>query len=176
MRRDAFLKTCAALLASGALPMSAEAAASLKMIIPANPGGGWDTTGRALGKALQDSGAASTVTYENKGGAAGVIGLSQFANAAKGDGNAAQDPEAAGEELERVGERWGGRGHDVDRAGRKIGAIAFDAVIGHQLDRVPAPDQLLRQRHGREEVSSRAACHQHEFLHSAGASGATALR
>ena len=88
MRRDAFLKTCAALLASGALPMSAEAAASLKMMIPANPGGGWDTTGRALGKALQDSGAASTVTYENKGGAAGVIGLSQFANAAKGDGNA----------------------------------------------------------------------------------------
>ena len=48
MRRDAFLKTCAALLASGALPMSAEAAASLKMMIPANPGGGWDLTGRAL--------------------------------------------------------------------------------------------------------------------------------
>ena len=88
MRRDAFLKTVAALVASGALPMSAMAAANLKMMIPANPGGGWDTTGRALGKALQDSGAASTVTFENKGGAAGVIGLSQFANAAKGDGNA----------------------------------------------------------------------------------------
>jgi putative tricarboxylic transport membrane protein len=24
------------------------------MMIPANPGGGWDTTGRALGKALTD--------------------------------------------------------------------------------------------------------------------------
>ena len=88
MRRDAFLKTVVALVASGALPMSAQAAASLKMMIPANPGGGWDTTGRALGKALQESGAASTVTFENKGGAAGVIGLSQFANATKGDGNA----------------------------------------------------------------------------------------
>jgi putative tricarboxylic transport membrane protein len=27
------------------------------MMIPANPGGGWDTTGRALGKALQEAGA-----------------------------------------------------------------------------------------------------------------------
>jgi putative tricarboxylic transport membrane protein len=57
------------------------------MMIPANPGGGWDTTGRALGKALQDSGVASSVTYENKGGAAGIIGLAQYANATKGDGN-----------------------------------------------------------------------------------------
>ena len=88
MRRDTFLKSMAVLAAAGALPLTARAAANLKMMIPANPGGGWDTTGRALGKALQDSGAASTVTYENKGGAAGVIGLSQFANAAKGDGNA----------------------------------------------------------------------------------------
>jgi putative tricarboxylic transport membrane protein len=57
------------------------------MMIPANPGGGWDTTGRALGKALQDAGVASSVTYDNKGGAAGAIGLAQFYNAAKGDPN-----------------------------------------------------------------------------------------
>jgi putative tricarboxylic transport membrane protein len=63
------------------------AAANIKMMIPANPGGGWDTTGRALGKALQDAGVASSVTYENKGGAAGTIGLAQYANATKGDGN-----------------------------------------------------------------------------------------
>lgn len=88
MRRDEFLKSCAALLATSALPLSAQAAANLKMMIPANPGGGWDTTGRALGKALQDAGLASSVTYENKGGAAGAIGLSQFVNASKGDPNA----------------------------------------------------------------------------------------
>lgn len=88
MRRDTFLKTLAALAASGALPMSAWAAANLKMMVPANPGGGWDTTGRALGKALIDSGAAATVSYENKGGAAGTIGLAQFVNSSKGDGNA----------------------------------------------------------------------------------------
>jgi len=56
--------------------------------VPANPGGGWDTTGRALGKALVDSGAAATVSYDNKGGAAGALGLAQFVNGSKGDPNA----------------------------------------------------------------------------------------
>ena len=88
MRRDTFLRSLAALAAAGALPLSARAAATLKMMIPANPGGGWDSTGRALGKALQDAGVASTVSYDNKGGAAGAIGLAQFVNASKGDPNA----------------------------------------------------------------------------------------
>ena len=88
MRRDDFLKTLAALAAAGALPMTARANANIKMMIPANPGGGWDTTGRALGKAMQEAGVASSVQYENKGGAAGALGLAQFFNASKGDGNA----------------------------------------------------------------------------------------
>ena len=88
MRRNTFLKSLAALAAIGALPLAARAAASLKMMIPANPGGGWDTTGRALAKALQDSGVASSVAFENKGGAAGALGLAQFINASKGDPNA----------------------------------------------------------------------------------------
>jgi putative tricarboxylic transport membrane protein len=88
MRRDTFLKSLAALAAAGTMPLSARAAANLKMMIPANPGGGWDATGRALGKALQDAGMAASVTYENKGGAAGAIGLAQFFNASKGDPNA----------------------------------------------------------------------------------------
>ncbi|MGE8442830.1 MAG: Bug family tripartite tricarboxylate transporter substrate binding protein [Comamonas testosteroni] len=88
MRRDTFLKSLAALAAAGALPLSAQAAAAIKMMLPANPGGGWDTTGRALGKALQDAGVASSVTYDNKGGAAGAIGLAQFVNGSKGDPNA----------------------------------------------------------------------------------------
>ncbi|RYF07102.1 MAG: tripartite tricarboxylate transporter substrate binding protein [Comamonadaceae bacterium] len=88
MRRDTFLKSLAALAAAGALPLSAQAAVAVKMMLPANPGGGWDTTGRALGKALQDAGVASSVTYDNKGGAAGAIGLAQFVNSSKGDANA----------------------------------------------------------------------------------------
>jgi len=90
MRRDTFLKSLAALAAAGTgtLPLSAQAATAVKMLLPANPGGGWDTTGRALGKALQDAGVASSVTYDNKGGAAGAIGLAQFVNGSKGDPNA----------------------------------------------------------------------------------------
>jgi putative tricarboxylic transport membrane protein len=88
MRRDMFLKSMAALAAAGTLPLSALAAGNIKMMIPANPGGGWDTTGRALGKALVDSGAAATVIFENKGGAAGALGLAQFVNSSKGDANA----------------------------------------------------------------------------------------
>ena len=88
MRRDTFLKSLAALAAVGSLPLPARAAVAMKMMLPANPGGGWDTTGRALGKALQDAGVASSVTYENKGGAAGAIGLAQFINGSKGDPHA----------------------------------------------------------------------------------------
>jgi putative tricarboxylic transport membrane protein len=88
MRRDTFLKSMAALAATGSLPLSAWAATNVKMMIPANPGGGWDTTGRALGKALTDSKLADTVTYDNKGGAAGALGLAQFVSGSKGDPNA----------------------------------------------------------------------------------------
>ncbi len=88
MRRDTFLKSLAALAATGALPHTAWASASVKMMIPANPGGGWDGTGRALGEALRDAGVASNVSFENKGGAAGAIGLAQFYNGSKGDPNA----------------------------------------------------------------------------------------
>jgi putative tricarboxylic transport membrane protein len=88
MRRDEFLKSLAALAAAGSLPLSAHAAPTIKMMIPANPAGGWDTTGRTLGKAMIDAKVADSVQYENKGGAAGIIGLAQFVNAAKGDPNA----------------------------------------------------------------------------------------
>jgi putative tricarboxylic transport membrane protein len=88
MRRDTFLKSMMALTATGGLPLSARAAANVKMMIPANPGGGWDTTGRALGQALQDAKVVDSVTFENKGGAAGALGLAQFVNTNKGDDNA----------------------------------------------------------------------------------------
>lgn len=61
---------------------------SLKMMIPANPGGGWDQTGRHLAAAMQSAKLVSSVQFENKGGAGGTIGLAQFVNSAKGDPNA----------------------------------------------------------------------------------------
>ncbi len=72
-----------ALLASAAV-----AQPSLKMMIPANPGGGWDQTGRNLAAAMQSAKLVSGVQFDNKGGAAGTIGLAQFVNSAKGDPNA----------------------------------------------------------------------------------------
>jgi len=63
------------------------AADNLRILVPANPGGGWDQTGRALAQALQSSGAAKSVQIDNRGGAGGTIGLAQFMNSAKGDGN-----------------------------------------------------------------------------------------
>ena len=76
-------------LAGFALPVhDALAAWRLNMVIPVKPGGGWDTTGRALGRALQEAGADATVSYDNKGGgAAGTIGLAQFLARNKGDPN-----------------------------------------------------------------------------------------
>ncbi|HEX2648984.1 MAG TPA: tripartite tricarboxylate transporter substrate-binding protein [Burkholderiales bacterium] len=64
---------------------AAAAQPSLKMMIPANPGGGWDQTGRALATAMQSAKLVSSVQFDNKGGAAGTIGLAQFVNSAKGD-------------------------------------------------------------------------------------------
>jgi putative tricarboxylic transport membrane protein len=77
-------------VAAAALAVAAPVFAidSVKMLIPANPGGGWDTTGRELGKALIASSAVKNVQYDNKGGAAGAIGIAQFVNSAKGDPNA----------------------------------------------------------------------------------------
>jgi len=88
-RRD-FSLGAAAAFAVAQLPLTAHAQAigTLKMMIPANPGGGWDQTGRTLGAAMQSAKAVQNVQFENKGGAAGAIGLAQFINGAKGDPNA----------------------------------------------------------------------------------------
>jgi putative tricarboxylic transport membrane protein len=83
-----------AMLAAAAAPMlmagaaHAQSAPSIRMMIPANPGGGWDSTGRALAAAMQSAKLVSGVQFDNKGGAGGTIGLAQFVNAAKGDPNA----------------------------------------------------------------------------------------
>ena len=59
-------------VAALACALPALAVDSVKMLIPANPGGGWDTTGRELGKALTASGAVKNIQYDNKGGAGAI--------------------------------------------------------------------------------------------------------
>jgi putative tricarboxylic transport membrane protein len=70
------------------VPNAGQAQPSLKMMIPANPGGGWDQTGRNLASAMQSVKLVSSVQFDNKGGAGGTIGLAQFVNSSKGDPNA----------------------------------------------------------------------------------------
>jgi putative tricarboxylic transport membrane protein len=68
--------------------ITASAMDSIKFMIPANPGGGWDTTGRNLAQAMTKAGVIKNAQFDNKGGAGGTIGLAQFVNTSKGDGNA----------------------------------------------------------------------------------------
>lgn len=92
LNRKAFLKALGAWATFGSPAAFGQATPSplpkLRILIPANAGGGWDLTGRALGQALIASGQASEVNYENRGGAAGTIGLAQFANGYRGDAHA----------------------------------------------------------------------------------------
>ena len=78
---------CAGLLAMTSLSAHAQID-TLKVMIGANPGGGFDQTGRGIAAAMQAAGAVRTTTFENKGGAGGAIGLAQFVNTEKGNPNA----------------------------------------------------------------------------------------
>ncbi len=84
MRRLGFVAAAASLLAA---PL-AHAFDTLKILVPANPGGGWDQTGRALQAAMQSANPGGKITVDNKGGAGGTIGIAQFVNSQKGDPNA----------------------------------------------------------------------------------------
>ena len=58
------------------------------MIAPANPGGGWDQTARAMQTVLQDEGLVSRVQVQNVPGAGGAIGLARFVTTEAGKGDA----------------------------------------------------------------------------------------
>ncbi len=88
MRRDTFLKSLAALarrrqpaaVCSGCGRRQDDAAGQPRRRLGHH--------GPCPGQGLQDAGQAASVTYDNKGGAAGAIGLAQFVNGSKGDPNA----------------------------------------------------------------------------------------
>jgi len=69
----------ASVWAQAARPAGAAAAITrLRIVIPANEGGGWDQTGRALGAAMTAAGAVGQIEYENIGGKGGTIGLAKY--------------------------------------------------------------------------------------------------
>ncbi|GAT73828.1 Bug family tripartite tricarboxylate transporter substrate binding protein [Microbacterium hydrocarbonoxydans] len=52
----------------------------VKIVVPADPGGGWDQTGRAMSKVLTDDEIVGSAPVSNVGGAGGTVGLAQLAN------------------------------------------------------------------------------------------------
>lgn len=58
---------------------------AFSVLIGGSAGGGYDQTGRAFGKGLQDAGVADAVSYEIKAGAGGTLALAQFVSTRKGD-------------------------------------------------------------------------------------------
>jgi putative tricarboxylic transport membrane protein len=53
---------------------------SVQLIAPADPGGGWDQTARALSEDLTAEGLVDSAPVSNIGGAGGTVGLASFAN------------------------------------------------------------------------------------------------
>jgi putative tricarboxylic transport membrane protein len=66
---------------------SAFAQMEIKIIAPAAPGGGWDQTARSIQQALVAEKLVKGAQVINVAGAGGTVGLAQFVNGAKGDGN-----------------------------------------------------------------------------------------
>lgn len=52
----------------------------VSLIVPADPGGGWDQTGRAMSKVLTDGDIVGSAPVTNVGGAGGTVGLAQLGN------------------------------------------------------------------------------------------------
>ena len=76
----------AAALTTG-LASPAAAQMELKIMAPAAPGGGWDRTARSMQQALNAEKLVKSSQVINVAGAGGAVGLAQFINGAKGDGN-----------------------------------------------------------------------------------------
>lgn len=90
LRRDllrATLLGTAALVVSRIGDARAQSIDSLKLFIPAAPGGGWDQTGRTMEQVLKATGMVKTIQFEHAPGAGGAVGMPKFVNAMKGQGN-----------------------------------------------------------------------------------------
>lgn len=92
-RRDLLLGTAAASAVSSLSLLTSDRAEAqaidlLKIFVPAAPGGGWDQTGRTIEQVLRATGAVRAVQITNVGGAGGAVGLPQFLNQWRGQGNA----------------------------------------------------------------------------------------
>jgi putative tricarboxylic transport membrane protein len=83
MHRRHLLALAAVLAVPSSLALAVD---NLQIIVPSEPGGGWDTTARALGDVMTANGIKG-VSVENVPGNGGVIGLTQLVDQEKGRGD-----------------------------------------------------------------------------------------
>ena len=86
-RRAALIATALAALAAPLGAAQAQNIQQLKIMAPAAPGGGWDSTARQMQSAITQAGIVKNVQVANVTGAGGTIGLASLVNNMKGDGN-----------------------------------------------------------------------------------------
>ncbi len=88
-KREFMAGAAAAGLASTLSPSWAQAQSVdlLKIFVPAAPGGGWDQTARAIENAMRGAKLIGGAQITNVPGAGGAVGLPQFLNQWKGQGN-----------------------------------------------------------------------------------------
>ncbi len=73
---------------SGPVTVGGFPSKALRIMAPAAPGGGWDSTSRRVQQVLQEQKiAAQNVEVFNRAGAGGTIGLAEFVNQNRGDGH-----------------------------------------------------------------------------------------
>ena len=86
MRNRLAVAAAAGLILASAVAGLSQPLPSLKILVPANPGGGWDQTSRAIEQALRAEKLVSgSIRLTNRGGAGGTIGLAEYAKA-RGEG------------------------------------------------------------------------------------------
>lgn len=88
-RRNFLISASLAGLAAGLPHLSfAQDIDRLELFVPANPGGGWDQTGRVMDEVLRKEGLIGSSLITNVGGAGGTVGLPQFISQYDGEGSA----------------------------------------------------------------------------------------
>ncbi|SCW90496.1 putative tricarboxylic transport membrane protein [Rhizobium mongolense subsp. loessense] len=90
MKRRQFLASAGVVAVMTAMPrlVQAQTIDKLEIFVPAAPGGGWDQTARLMDSVMRETDFIGSSRITNVGGAGGTIGLPQFINQHRGDGNA----------------------------------------------------------------------------------------
>lgn len=86
-RQMLMMSGAAALLPLIGTPAFAQQMKQLRFFVPAAPGGGWDQTARTMEQVLRTANLVGSTQVTNVGGAGGTVGLPQFINQWKGQGD-----------------------------------------------------------------------------------------